>query len=53
MAGVGKLVEELRRKLGEWAQAIEEALQGDSPPRELVPVKVPVRDRDGRGQRQR
>jgi len=42
MAGVGKLVEELRRKLGEWAQAVEEALQGE-PQRELAPVKVPVR----------
>jgi hypothetical protein len=40
MAGVGKWVEEIRRKLGEWAQALEEQLAPQADP-ELAPVRVP------------
>ena len=47
MAGVGKWVEEIRRKLGEWAQAIEEQLTPQPEP-ELAPVRVPTGGR-GRG----
>lgn len=43
MGSLGKLGEEVRRKLEAWAQAIEEALNPSPPPPELVPVKVPVR----------
>ncbi len=42
MGGLGKLGEEVRRKLEQWAQAIEDALSPAPPPPELVPVKVPV-----------
>jgi hypothetical protein len=48
MAGVGKWVEEIRRKLGEWAQALEEQLSPPTEP-ELAPVRVP----SGRGGGQR
>jgi len=44
MAGVGKWVEEIRKKLGEWAQALEEQLSPPPEP-ELAPVRVP----SGRG----
>jgi hypothetical protein len=41
MAGIGKWADEIRRKLGEWAQALEERL-APSPDPELIPVRVPV-----------
>ena len=41
MAGLGKWVEEVRRKLGEWAQALEQSLQPEPKP-ELAPVRVPA-----------
>jgi len=46
MAGVGKWVEEIRRKLGEWAQALEEQLTPQPEP-ELTPVRVPTGRRPG------
>ena len=44
MAGVGKWVEEIRRKLGEFAQALEDQLSPKPDP-ELAPVRVPTRGR--------
>jgi hypothetical protein len=41
MAGLGKWVEEVRRKLGEWAQSIEQSLKPEPQP-ELAPVRVPA-----------
>ncbi len=46
MAGVGKWVKEIRRKLGEWAQALEEQFTPEPEP-EFTPVRVPAGRRPG------